>query len=295
MPATSLDSVQLYSSYIKALRESEGEKDIYINEENGKKRQEAIEEMVDRLNTEELSQEERQEALESLWLHVCFYIVKELKRYKLPKHLFEDALQNSFIKLAQKAHKYDPYFNPEYKTSFVGFLFRCRTISNAIQEAAVSNQVVKDARATKRTLLTEFINNTKDDDDEENINTNEYNSDINSITTMNYDDYVQVDPSKEGNERSSSERDVYNRELQDVFSEIFTGNFLLDQYERIALLAKYGILGHQKMTLKELEDYFHSKNKCISKARISQIQKEALEKVKSYLAKKKGLDEELVM
>lgn len=281
MTLTSSDSVQIYSAYIKALREYESEDSIYINEDAGKLRRIKINEMVDKLSTEDLPDEERKRCLETLWLHVCFYIVKELKKYNLPKHVFEDALQNSFIKLAQKAHKYDPYFNPEHKTSFVGFLSRCRTISNALQDALSDNQVVREARGARQDLVNKY----KAEEDGE---------DPEKVSSVEYNDFMEVDLTKENPTRSSSERDIYNRELQAVFSDIFTDDFLLTYRERIALLAKFGVLGHQQMTLNELQDYFESMGKKLSVARICQIQGEALDKVRNYLTKTLGVDSELI-
>ncbi len=281
MTLTSSDSVQIYSAYIKALREYESEDSIYINEDAGKLRRIKINEMVDKLSTEDLPDEERKRCLETLWLHVCFYIVKELKKYNLPKHVFEDALQNSFIKLAQKAHKYDPYFNPDHKTSFVGFLSRCRTISNALQDALSDNQVVREARGARQDLVNKY----KAEEDGE---------DLEKVSSVEYNDFMEVDLTKENPTRSSSERDIYNRELQAVFSAIFTDDFLLTYRERIALLAKFGVLGHQQMTLNELQDYFESMGKKLSVARICQIQGEALDKVRNYLTKNLGVDSELI-
>lgn len=281
MTLTSSDSVQIYSAYIKALREYESEDSIYINEDAGKLRRIKINEMVDKLSTEDLPDEERKRCLETLWLHVCFYIVKELKKYNLPKHVFEDALQNSFIKLAQKAHKYDPYFNPDHKTSFVGFLSRCRTISNALQDALSDNQVVREARRARQDLVNKY----KAEEDGE---------DPEKVSSVEYNDFMEVDLTKENPTRSSSERDTYNRELQAVFSDIFTDDFLLTYRERIALLAKFGVLGHQQMTLNELQDYFESMGKKLSVARICQIQGEALDKVRNYLTKTLGVDSKLI-
>ena len=281
MTLTSSDSVQIYSAYIKALREYESEDSIYINEDAGKLRRIKINENVDKLSTEDLPDEERKRCLETLWLHVCFYIVKELKKYNLPKHVFEDALQNSFIKLAQKAHKYDPYFNPEHKTSFVGFLSRCRTISNALQDALSDNQVVREARGARQDLVNKYKAKEDGEDPEK-------------VSSVEYNDFMEVDLTKENPTRSSSERDIYNRELQAVFSDIFTDDFLLTYRERIALLAKFGVLGHQQMTLNELQDYFESMGKKLSVARICQIQGEALDKVRNYLTKTLGVDSELI-
>ena len=281
------DSVQVFSNYVDALRNNDGE--IYINEDSGKKRKEQIEAQVDKLNEENLTRQERKEALEKLWLHVCFYIVKELKKSKLPRHLFEDALQNSFLKLAQKAHRYDPYFNPEYKTSFVGFLSRCRTISNAVQDAVVSNQVIKNARNARKSALSKL---NVDEDDEE-----EVDEDPNkNMTTLEYQDYMDYETEQDDEHSdSSAERGMYNRELQNLFSYIFSESDLLNQNERIALLAKFGILGHGQMNLRELKDYFMSRmGKDITEARISQIQKEGLNKVRDYL-KKHGVDSEVLV
>ena len=273
------DSVQIFSAYIRALR-AQG-REMYITKDEGEKRKDLIQEMVDVLSSEETTEAEKTEALEKLWLHVCFYIMRELKKSRLPWYLFEDALQESFVNLATKAHKYNPDFNPKHKTSFVGFLSRCRVISNATQEAIVKNQVVRDAKSIKTKLLDEI-------DEIEGVHTT-------VATTTEYEDYMGVDNNQQSSNlsNSSAERGMYNKELRELFSDIFSNNKVISQTERTAILGKYGLLGHQQFTLKELQDIFFSQGKKISMARISQIQKAAAEKIRDYLTSK-GVDAKLM-
>lgn len=274
------DSVQMFSAYISALR-TQG-KEMYITKDEGKKRKDLIQEMVDILSSEETTKAEKTEALEKLWLHVCFYVMRELKKSRLPWYLFEDALQESFVTLATKAHKYDPNFNPKHKTSFVGFLSRCRVISNATQDAIVKNQVVRDAKSVKTKLLDEI-------GEIEGVHTT-------VTTTTEYEDYMGVDSNQQSTNlsNSSAERGMYNKELRELFSDIFSNNKVISQTERTAILGKYGLMGHQQFTLKELQDIFFSQGKKISMARISQIQKAAAEKIRDYLISM-GVDAKLMI
>ncbi len=259
------DSVQLFSGYIQALRMS-GER-VCISRWDAKERDAKVLAAVNVLREETSTEEEKRKSLETLWLHSCFYIIKELKRSNLPKPLFDDALQNAYLLLASKAHKFNPAYNEKYPTTFAGFLTRSCTISNATQKAIISDQMVRDTRAVRQRLLE--------------------NLDEEAITTTEYREYMEYEhPNKVA---ASAEKDVYNRELAKILESIFSTEGLLNKWEKTAILGKFGLMGHRQMTLVELQDNFASQDKTVTTARISQIQKEALEKLKDYL-KEKGID-----
>lgn len=262
------DSVQLFSAHIKALRNT-GEK-IFITRSEREPREEEVEKIIHKLKQPETTEDEKRKLLKNLWLNVCFYIIRELKKSNLSKDLFDDALQNTYLTLATKAHKYEPYYNPNFKTTFAGFITRSKTISNSTNRTLKSGHIVRLGKASRQDLLSDAENNP-------------------GLTITQYEDYKIKDEHK----APSAERGVYNRELHNLFSEIFSTNKILNSFEKTAVLGKFGLLGHQQMDLKELQDNFASRGKKVTIARISQIQKEGITKIRHYL-EKIGVDSKII-
>lgn len=221
----------------------------------------SIEELFIAMRLPDLEERVRQWLRDEIFFRVFFllpYVVK--KNYKIPSHLFNDAIQNMSLAVLAAIGMFDPTKGFKFTSYLAGYL------KSAMTRTFKDTNVVS-VPTGRRKILREMQMSEGESPDE-----------IFSYTGLEYDSN-----SAAGSPKINFEEIVHNNELLEWLEEALSKEAgICSEDARLIILSYYGLFDAQPMPYREIAEIRKKRGCSSSLSRISQIHAKTIEKLRQY-------------
>lgn len=252
----SVDSVSSVSEYVQHRKRHQANRELSAQYEKY-----SLEELLAILQEPTLEEKTRKWLKDEIFFKVFFllpYVVK--KNYKIPSHLFNDAIQNMSLTVLVAIEKFDPTRGFKFISYLAGYL-------KAAMTRTFKDTNVVAVPTGRRKILREMQ-----------LSQGDATEEIFSYTGLEYDSN-----SAAGSPKINFEEIVHNKELLEWLEEALSEEAgLCSEDARLIILSYYGLFDTQPMPYREIAEIRKSRGCSSSLSRISQIHAKTLEKFRQF-------------